>query len=406
MIPGIVAGARQIAGSPVLPAIADENSTFENNGDATGWTLTNGTNGASGGWVRLTKTTGGSSALMSRSVTMPTSNRDFILYGKVRTSYGSNIGYIWISDGSKYLALVMGANSAESGGQDGSIVMRGTNSGGSFQRAQIATGWNYETTEVDFALQFDSKFGTSTAWFRENDGRWKFKGRVTHAWFAPTQIMVALGSGSAGGSWIEFDHLIVSRPNIIAIGDSIAAGATLFNPNPSSGLTNDESTWMRHAPLYPSLRNNLIVNRGVGSQTSGDFLSRIATDVTNHSPRVVVLHASTNDSLLGVSQSTRTSNVQDTIDAVLAASAETVLINAMYGTSSNSNNPGLRNYMLDWWDNYRPTLTDLYSSIDIMQPLLDSGFMADALTQSDDIHPNTSGYEDIGQLIAAQPYGS
>lgn len=390
----------------LLPPIADENATFENNGDSTsGWTLTNGTNATSAGWLRLTKTTGGSASLMSRSVTLPTSNRDFILYGKIRAQYtGSAISYIWLSDGSRYLALITGVDSSESGPQAGSIVMRGTNSGGSFTRAQLATGVDYSTTVVDFALQFDSKYGYVTAWFRELDGRWKFKGRVQHQWFLPTQIMVAGGSASASGAWIEFDHLIVARPNVIAIGDSIAAGATLFNPNPGSALTNDESTWMRHAPLYPALRNNLIVNKGVGSQSSGDFLARIATDVTNHSPRVVVLHASTNDSLLGVSQATRTSNVQSTIDAVTAASAETVLLNAMYGTSTNANNPGLRNYMLDWWDNYRPTLTDLYASVDIMAPILSGGFMASALTQADNIHPTSSGYEDIGQYIAAQGY--
>jgi lysophospholipase L1-like esterase len=407
MIPGIVAGGGGFSAVGVLPPIADENATFENNGDATGWTLTNGTNAASAGWVRLTKTTGGSSSLMSRSVTLPASNRDFILYGKVRAQYtGSNVGYIWLSDGSRYLALIMGANATESGPLAGSIVMRGTNSGGSFVYSQLATGVDYSTTIVDFALQFDSKYGYVNAWFRELDGRWKFKGRVQHQWFLPTQIMVAAGSASASGAWIEFDHLIVARPNIIVIGDSIAAGATGYNPNPASALTNDESTWMRHSPIYPALRNNLIVNKGVGSQTSGDFLARIATDVTNHGPRACILHGSTNDSLLGVSLATRTSNVQSTINAVKAASAEVVLINAMYGTSSNASNPGLRNYMLDWWDNYRPGLSSLYGSLDIMQPILSGGFMAAGLTQPDNIHPNVSGYTAIGAAIAAQPYGT
>jgi lysophospholipase L1-like esterase len=78
----------------------------------------------------------------------------------------------------------------------------------------------------------------------------------------------------------------------------------------------------------------------------------------------------------------------------------------MYGTSTNANNPGLRNYMLDWWDNYRPTLTGLYASLDIMAPINSGGFMDASLTQADNIHPNVAGYTAIGGLIAAQPYGN
>ena len=56
-------------------------------------------------------------------------------------------------------------------------------------------------------------------------------------------------------------------------------------------------------------------------------------------------------------------------------------VNAMYGTSTFSFNPAHRDYAKTWWDVNRLTLTDVHGAVNIMQPLLSGGYMADALTQ-------------------------
>jgi len=191
---------------------------------------------------------------------------------------------------------------------------------------------------------------------------------------------------------------------VISIGDSICAGATLFNPDPALSLTNNTNSWQYHAQLYGSLRNNLIVNKGVGSNTSAQIAARITADVLDHEPRVVFLHASSNDEAAAVSLATRTTNIQSAVTAIDGAGAACVLLNAMYGTAAGADNtpsPDLRDYGLNWWTAYMPGLTNVDLAINIMTPILSGGFMDAALTEADGIHPTAFGYEDIGQFIAA-----
>ena len=172
----------------------------------------------------------------------------------------------------------------------------------------------------------------------------------------------------------------------IAIGDSHCAGATLFNPNRALGLLNPDSTWQRHAALYQHLRNNLIVNKGVGSQTSAMLLARIA-DATAQGAKVVFLHASSNDVVASIGKAERTANIQATVNAINASGAKCVLLNALYGTQTEAGNlptPVHRDYMKDWWDTDRVELTGVYLSVDIMQPVItEDGFLNPSLAQAD-----------------------
>lgn len=387
-----------------LPAIADENSTFNDEGTATtGWTTSNATLLQSGSTLRQTKTADGYNSSMSKSMTFTPSNSDYILYGKVRAKYATgDTSVIWLLNGSEEVSIWLGSASANSEPTLGAISICGTTGSSTRNVVQVADGYNYETTAVEFALQYDHKFSTLTCWFREGDGRWKWKGRVACNWFSSTQIQALTTTASAAGAWIEFDYLTLARPNIALLSDSIGEGKTLFSPYPTLNLTDDESTWMRHAPIYQTLRNNLVVNKGVGGNSSTQMLSRV-TDVTSTGARVVFLHASSNDEALGVSQETRTSNIQSTVNAIAAAGGQTVLLNAMYGTASGSDNtptPDLRDYMKAWWTTRKPTVTGLALDIDIMQPIDVAGdFMDAALTQADGIHPNVAGHTAIGAYI-------
>lgn len=389
----------------VWPTIPDENSTFNDEGaSTTGWTTSNATVGTSAGWLRYTKTvaSGTGSSSTSPAVTFTPSSRDYILYGKMRCKSASDcIGVIWMLNGSKEMGLWFGTSSANTSYSAGAISLVGTTGSSTRNVTGLGNGYTYETVPFEFALQFDSKYTSLTCWVREADGRWDFKGRVACDWFSATNIQILTTSNSANGSWVEFDYLTLAKPNVVSIGDSICEGKTLFSPDRGLGLTNDESSWQRHALLYPTLRNNLIVNKGVGSQTSTQINTRIA-DATGEGPRVVVLHASSNDEASAISQATRTTNIQNSVNSIVAASQSAVVLNASYGTSAGADNqptPDLRDYMKDWWDNYKPTVTGASGFIDIMQPVLASGFLDAGLAQADGIHPNVAGYTLIGDLI-------
>jgi lysophospholipase L1-like esterase len=418
VIPGITASGYGVSIPPadvLFPYISGENDVYNHEGDnTTGWSVTAGSGSlsASSSKLRLTKTSG-TSVIAESAVSSPiASSRDWITYVTLRSNYATNaVTYLWLLGDSSGTSVIpagisIGVNNSEASNLLGNVVLRGQDSGGSFSRSNIRSSFNYETNEMNLALQYDSKYGRLVCWNRESDGRWKFAGRLLCRTNAIQRIALAIGSASPNGTWIEFDYVTVCKPNLMVLGDSIAEGKTLFSPDPSLTLTNDESTWMRHAGIYPGLRNNLVVNRGVGSNTSAQMLARVAADIVNQAPKAVFLHASTNDYVNSISLATRTTNIQGTVDAIVTGGAQAVLFNALYGTSSASYNPGHRDYMKDWWDNYLGTVTDHYSSLDIMTPILDSGYMDDSLTQSDDIHPNVNGHTEIGEYIAAQPYGS
>lgn len=410
-----VYGSTEPAGPPpagILPPIADDNSTFTDEGDATtGWTATNATQSITSGVFRMTKTssagTGGNSA---KDITLPGSNLDFIFYGRVRMQQGASGqgGAIWLrnADNSRQFAFWMNYNPTGTPAYEEGTIGIQTNEGATIRPAVVATGVDTETF-IEFALQYDHKWGSMNCFLKQVDGTWDLKARVAATFHSWTQVQVITLSTAPIDTWMEFDYLSICRPNIVVIGDSIAEGKTLYSPNLSLGLANYSSTWARYAALYPELRNNLVVNKGVGSETSTATLARIA-DATGQSPRVVFLHASTNDEVGAVSLSTRTDNIQDMIDAITAASGSTVLLNAMYGTSAYSGNtpsPDHRDYMTTWWNTNRLALTGDVAPINIMTAIVDgSGYMATGLTQADGIHPTPAGHEDIGLFIASQGY--
>lgn len=388
-----------------LPRIQGENAVWSDEGlSATGWSTSNGTLSVEGSRLRLTKgPTGGSAAFANKALTFTPTNRDFILYGKVRAKYASNSNCgLWFLNGSKEFSIWFGSNNASSAITQGAVSIKGTTGPSTGNVASVATGLDYEAAAVEFALQFDSKFTSLTCFFKNaTTGLWEYKGRVACDWFDSTQISLFATSASANGSWVEFDYLMLTRPNLMVIGDSIAEGKTLFSPDRAAALTNWASTWMAHARLYPNLRNNLVVNKGVGSNTSAQILARV-TDVTAEGPQLVFVHASSNDEAGGVSQTTRSANIQGTIDAIVNTGAEACLLNGMYATAASADNlptPDLRDYQLLWWGTNRATLQGLKWAIDIMQPLLSSGFQSAALTQSDGIHPTVAGYTEVGEYV-------
>lgn len=392
------------SGDSLLPPLTDENATFNDEGDSTtGWTFSLANSSVSASWLRITKNTASSgNAKMVKAVTLAGTNKDFIVYGKVRTKSGAGneAGVMWMYDGTKIFALWLNydAASGSPGTVAGRVSIQGYNGG--VTSAVAASGLNLEADGLEFALQYDHKWQTMNCFFKESDGTWSLRARVSHAWFSTPDIEFLSVSNAPSGWWLEIDYLTVCRPNFVVIGDSIAEGKTLYSPNRSLGLSNYSSHWARYFNGYASLRNNLIVNKGVGSETSTATLARIA-DATSIGAKVIFLHASTNDYVGSVSDATRTSNITSMVSNATSNGAETVLLNAMYGTSTYVDNPSHRNYMLNWWDTSKDSV-GAFSAINIMTPIISSGYMADALTQSDKIHPTPSGYQAIGEYLTVQ----
>lgn len=409
--------SRSLIGA-TLPSGFDDNAIFTDEGiSTTGWSASNGTMSSASGYVRLTKgATGGTPGLATKSLggVWVGTSKDWILYGKFRASRGANhCGAIWFLNNGDPIspdanaAIWFGSTNASTGGySDTALSIVCTTSGGTVRNtASLGTGYAYDATPVEFALHYCNKWSRLHCYVKQTDGTWLWEASVAGEFFAPPDIQMAVASTAPSGAYVEADYLSQCRPNFVAIGDSICEGKIGFSPDPALALTDPATTWQRYfngGTAYPSLRNTLVVNKGVGGQSSAQIDSRLAADVTSHSPRVVFLHASTNDTVASITLAARSTNIQNSANTIAAAGASCVLLNAMYGTSSNSLNPGLQAYMADWWANYRLSLSNVSKSIDIMQPLLSGGYMATALTESDNIHPKAAGYELIGELITSE----
>lgn len=387
-------------GAPVASPVPDDNLLNFNEGTATtGWSVTSGSGDItqSGSSVRLASTSAAVTAALS--IAGPASN-DFIilLCASAKYTSGQYSALRFMDGATAMLELSFGYDHAAVAETLGTISVTNGSTGN-----VLSTGVNYETTPQKFAIHIDRNYSAVNVYAQHSGGGWLFQASYAYAAGFASLDAVQMVTSADSGQWVEYDWLGYARPNMVSIGDSICAGHNEFDPDPAvyGGEDNPNGQWQRWCVLYPSLRNTLIVNKGIGSESSGDILARIAW-VTAHSPRLVFLHASTNDEVLAISAATRSANIQDCIDAIDAAGAECVMLNAMYGTSGNGINPDHRNYMASWWASDRLALTGLRGSIDIMVPMASGDYMNAALTEGDGIHPTPAGYEAIGEYIAAE----
>lgn len=388
-----------------FPAITPNTPTYVNEGDDTSdWTPTNGTLSTTSGIWRLTQTTAGVVATATTPVTQPVSGKDWALYVRARSNGTTGAQTISINGtGTERAIVYFNFNSVTGTQQAGTLSIRGINAAGTNSNAVVATGLTFNTDWQDFVLLFDSKNAAFALYRRQTDGSWLFGAHVNGTSFATTLQVQA--NSSTGGAWYEFDFVELVSPNFQSIGDSLTRGSTLFSPIVSMALTDGTSTWQRWAPVYTSLRNNLIVNKGVGGNTTAMVLARIQADAIDNAPKLIFLSACNNDYNVPVPLATRTANTQGSIDLCTTAGIPVILYNATYSTADDTGQPGQRDYYKEWWEDYRPTLTDVQGWIDIMGALRNpQDYMDNVLAQSDGTHPTPTGYRRMGQWIAALPY--
>jgi lysophospholipase L1-like esterase len=389
-----------------LPPITGENATFTDEGtSAQGWAATNATVASSGSTISYTKPALGQSSIL-KAATKPPTTSDYILYARIRATYSADavslLQFYDMATG-RTAGIWLGSADATTTPAPGYISIVGTTGNGTVRNtAVVASGFNYSSTWIDVALHWDSTYATLNCFFREADGRWKFKGRVNSEFVGGPNISAQFTPGTAAGSVMEMDFVTVAQPNLMSFGDSIAAGATLFNPNPAFGLVNDDSTWMRHAPIYQGLRNNLIVNKGVPGNTTAQSLARMG-QINTSGAKVMFLSGPTNDSVQGVSPLATRGNVQAIVDSAATVGTSVVLLNQIYGTVGSAGNlptPSLRDRGLDLWNNYLPAVTGVSAFIDIMSVLKGEGRFIDPSMAQSDGHPNSVGYAAMGDLIS------
>lgn len=383
-----------------LPILTGNNETFVFEGGTTqGWNLTSMsvTAPTSGGSV-FTKTIPAASGTCqaTRPVVYPQNSGDYILFGKFSiANSATNLAAISIISGSSAQSAALWINSVDANtGTSGGLSIRGTVGG--VPNTQ-SLGTFTLSNGIEFALQYDNKHQTLTCWLKQSSGSWTWAGRVgcdRHT----LDLNIAFGTVAALNTAITIEHLSIAAPNIVIWGDSIAEGKNLYSPNPSLGLTNWTSHWASYINLYRGLRNNLPVVKGVGSRSSLVMESNLS-EIESLGAQVVFFHASSNDQVAGVSQSARTTSMQNQIDRLTRKGAQVVILNAMQGTPTYSGNPALRDYTDLWWSTSLKLLKSVYSTFDIAAAIGLNGFQDPALTQSDGIHPNPAGYAVIGGLI-------
>jgi lysophospholipase L1-like esterase len=390
-----------------FPAITENTPSYNDEGTSTaGWTNTSMTPSTSGGVLRFTMTTTGVAATSTRSISQPVSGKDWVMYGRARagfTSAGTQVLAIK-GTGTEAIQIYFNFNTVTNSQTTGTLSMRSTNAAGTNANVVLGTGLSLSMNWVEFALLFDHKNQSFAFFNRQTDGSWAFVAHINGTSFMSI-LEVRCGS-AAGTSYLEWDYLTIVAPNFQSIGDSLTRGSTLFSPIVADALTDGTSQWQRWAPVYTSLRNNLIVNKGVGGNTTTQVNARIQADVIDCQPKLVFLSACNNDfNSPQVPLATRTSNTQSSINLCATAGIPVILYNATYSTADDINQPAQREYYEDWWKNYKPTLTGVQGSIDIMDALRNpQGYADNGITQSDGTHPTPIGYRRMGQWIAALPY--
>jgi lysophospholipase L1-like esterase len=368
-------------------------------GETPWWDASSGVTGtlaSANSWMTLTGPTG---ATYHRCIRPPVT-ADFIVYVKVKGQYASGKSTFFSirNDSNAYrISVALGYSYASGAAALGTV---GLIANGGATKFNIVSGFDYEANALDLALHVDRNRAAISV-YRKDGAEWVFVQHIPGSTLLDGATRFAVGINS-GPSWLSLDHALCCRPNLIAIGDSICAGHTGFDPSPGTyaGNDNNASTWMRHAGLATGNRNNLIVNKGIGGQTSAQIAARIG-EATAHKARVVFLHASANDEQAGVAQATRTANIQSAVDAIAATGADCYLLNGTYANANYAAHPGHAAYMQAWWVTQLGSVTGLTGAVDIMAPLDSGGVLDPTLAQADGIHPNVAGYTAVGQHVAA-----
>jgi lysophospholipase L1-like esterase len=330
-----------------------------------------------------------------KTITGPTSG-DYILYATVRADSiaGRYVQLNLGGAGKGKMTVIFGYNFVTGNAELNRISARFDDLGSGNVAGPIL---DFSAQDVEVAILYNAEFNAGTLFIKES-GAWVGYGVGTAP--DPYSDTVGIQSSSSGSVTLTLKEFFVSKPNIMAIGDSITEGATGYAPDPGENLTNYSSTWIAHANIYNNVRNNIIVNKGIGGQSSGQIAARIANSLSDASPQIVFLSAANNDYARPVSTSQRTINIQSSVNSINSAGAKVALYNAVYPSRVNPRYPAGGDYYRNWWETESAGITGVDLKINWMQgTIMDGNYMDTTYTQADGVHPNPAGYALLGGYI-------
>lgn len=162
---------------------------------------------------------------------------------------------------------------------------------------------------------------------------------------------------------------------IVAFGDSL-----------TSGVGADEG---KTYPDFLSKRlGEPVLNKGVSGNTTEDALNRLDADVLAANPRIVIVWLGANDVLQQLPAPTAIENLRKIVDAIQARGALVVLV----GVPELPFRPNVNDGVV--------LLAREKGCVYIPNPM--GGILRDPDLKSDQVHPNSKGYELIAERIAKQ----
>lgn len=186
-------------------------------------------------------------------------------------------------------------------------------------------------------------------------------------------ILLAIVLAACGGCQKFTNDPPSGNGPIVALGDSL-----------TSGVGADE------AGAYPDfLSRELgepVLNRGVSGDTTEDGLRRLEKDVLAANPRVVIVWLGANDILRQLSEAQAVENLTQIVEAIQARGALVVLVGVPDAPFRPSLNDGVKR------------LAEEKGCVYVPNPL--RGILIDPGLKSDQLHPNSRGYERVAGRIA------
>ena len=170
--------------------------------------------------------------------------------------------------------------------------------------------------------------------------------------------------------------------NILILGDSLSAGL---------GVNYDQA-W---PSLLQSRINKIgssysVINAGVSGDTTSGGISRLPRLLKKYSPEILILELGGNDGLRGTSLKAIEKNLRDMINSAQSSNITVLLIGVQLPP----------NYWMLYTKGFEEIFSDLAKeySLDLIQVSLKT-MVNEGLMQSDVIHPNVLGHQQIEDIV-------
>ena len=393
---GLGLGLNRAGGKMLRFGIADDNALTDELGtDVSGWTDSNSTYVQGAEFATFTATSPPSSGTSSKTI-VDSSGGDHIFYLKVGADDVSgssvNLSLKNTSAGNSSVIVGLGYN-WETAAYEQQRISMGVRESGSLVGIQGPL-IDFSASPVTIAVVYDKSHNSFSLYVLESN-LWKFYGGVVTDQPVVNEFFLATGGGDTAKGYVYY--LLDARPNIVSTGSSICAGHNSFDPDPDFYVGDDvyNSQYQYHLPttLYPDLRNTLVFNSGLGSEDTAELLIRLPSVIASSEARLYLMGTNINDYGAGFTLQERTDNLTDAVALVVADGETPVMVNEVYPDGAN----GV--YYKEWWDDYR-TQTGARKYINTMVPLFADGEdYIDPAYVTDGVHPNTTGYQLMGEYV-------